>query len=546
MTVPSYRAPLLWLLLPMMCGYVLGHHLPEIATIPAVVLALVALITAYWTQRGDSDSSLRKYWPLLFFIGVSATSLLYYQHNRRFPDLWEILPPREAKLQIKVKRLYASNDPSLAKGVATITGTEDHLRQLKDYLIYFSIVTKGELIDRGQHLNAQGVLNYLPSKESPTLFEKFLQGQSIPLTLTRAYLLESPQDGSTFEVLISNLRKQAIHTLGIQLDDFTEQRSIYRGMVLGIKGELSSENKQLFLRTGTLHLFAISGLHVGIIAVTWASIFLVLRIPRRVSVVLGLALVYLYVEVTGASPSAIRAFAMTAFFWAGKSLFRQMPPFQALVASAVTVLLISPTQLFSAGFQLSYTVVTGILLWGIPLYQTLRDAWYARILQKQQHLSNLSKAVNKGLEMVVGTFCISLSATLSSAPLSILYFGLLAPFAVILNMFLVPIASLIIVSGLFSLIFGFLQLSVVSSFFNHGPLLLILITETILEKIVQTPGAFSIMAWLKDWLGYATVFLFLGSLLAGHGFRFPKLWRFTFPVVITVGMILLNSALRYI
>jgi competence protein ComEC len=223
-----------------------------------------------------------------------------------------------------------------------------------------------------------------------------------------------------------------------------------------------------------------------------------------------------------------------------------MPPFQALVASAVVVLLLAPAQLFSAGFQLSYTVVTGILVWGIPLYQALREKWHAGIVQKYQYLGTVTKLSTKLFEALAGTLCVSLSATLASAPLSILYFGVLAPMAILLNMILIPLASLVIVSGLFSLLVGFLlQLTFVSSFFNHGPLLLITFTHTILNWTVTLPAAFYPMAWVTKSLGFLTVFLFLGSLLTTRSLKLGKPALFGFPVVITVGMIFLNLLLNH-
>ena len=543
MAAQSYRAPLLWLLIPMISGYILGYHLPNISVSILLSLAIGSLLGACLCNSHPGSPAQQIWWAVSLTIAVSSASLLYFQQSRTFPDIWEELPPREAFIEIKVKRLYASIDQERISGIGQITKTDNHLTTIYGYPLYFSVEADGHSIGRGDRFSARGVLSYLPAKKAPSTFESYLTGKSIPLTLTRGYLTASPERGNQMERAIGSLRKKAISILGFGLEEYAEERSIYLGMMLGIKGELSAENKRLFLQTGTLHLFAISGLHVGIIAVTLASIFLVLRIPRQASVILGLSLLFVYVEVTGASPSAVRAFAMTAFFWIGKSIARQMPPFQALVASAVTVLIISPTQLFSAGFQLSYTVVTGILLWGIPLFQTLRENYYARTPENIRHQSRRLKWFNKTWELVAGTFSISLAASLASAPLSIMYFEILAPFAVFLNMVLVPIASLVIISGLFSILSQLSLLVILAAFFNHGPLLLIKLTNRLLEQLVNLPNSYTEISWSHSSLGFITVLLFLTSLLTCHGLRCRKRWLFLFPFAVTFGMIFLNSFL---
>ena len=312
-------------------------------------------------------------------------------------------------------------------------------------------------------------------------------------------------------------------------------------MMLGMKGELNTENKQLFLKTGTLHLFAISGLHVGIVALSLAGILNLLRVPAKVSVVVGLALVYAYVEITGANPSAVRAFAMTAFFWAGHSIARQMPPFQALTASAVIVLLLQPSQLFSPGFQLSYSVVSGILLWGMPLHRAARDRLYAAQPWKIRFQSEGEKRFFKVVEIILGALIISLAAFLASAPLSILYFGIFPPPAILLNLILVPAATLVIFSGMLSLIFGLAGVEVLSVFFNHGPLTLILLTEKMLESLVDLPGFFFEMRWIHEPLGFLTLFIYLGSLLCGHSLRLSKPKLLAIPAASLAIMLCINA-----
>ncbi len=541
MAAPSYRTPLLWILLPLISGYTLGHHLPEIAPLIPLSVGVAALGGAAWSLRLRRKSALVLIWPIAFTLGMLSVSLAYFQKIHHTPEAWSQLPPREAILTLKVKRLYDGGGPELARGIAEITGTHSHLTDLVGHEVYFSIYREGEFIYRGSRLKARGVLRYLPSGEITSSFEKGLLNRNIPLIFRRASLLQPPEEGTVKEILTARLRARCTGLLGKGIENYPDSIAVYRAMMLGIKGELNTEDKRIFLKTGTLHLFAISGLHVGIVALCLAGILNLLRVPARVSVAIGLALVYVYVEITGANPSAVRAFAMTAFFWAGHSMARQMPPFQALAASAVIVLLLQPSQLYSPGFQLSYSVVTGILLWGMPLHGMVRDRLYAAQPLKSRFQSKGQSRFFKVLEIILGALTISLAAFLASAPLSILYFGVFPPPAILLNLILVPAATLVIVSGMLSLIFGLIGMELLSVFFNHGPLTLIIPTEKILEGLVDIPGLFFDLRWIQEPLGFLTLFIYLGSILCGHALRLSKPKLLAIPVASLAIMLCINA-----
>ncbi len=542
MAAPSYRTPLLWILLPMIAGYTLGHHLPGIAPLIAATTGIAALLVAARFLRSHPQSKAwSMIWPITFILGILLVSLAYYQKVYHTPEAWTQLPRREAFLNLKVKRIFSGTDPNQVNGIGEITGTQPHLSSLVGHKLYFSIYHEGQFVYRGSRLKASGVLRYLPSGELSSPFEKYLLKQNIPIIFRRAKLLEPPAEGTLKQRIIAHLRSRCIDLLGRGIEIYPESLAVFRAMMLGMKGELNTEDKQLFLKTGTLHLFAISGLHVGIVALCIAGILNLLRIPGRVTVAVGLFLVYLYVEITGASPSAVRAFAMTAFFWAGHSFARQMPPFQALTASAVLVLLVQPSQLFSSGFQLSYSVVSGILLWGMPLHQVIRDRLQSALSWKYRYQTKGQRRFFKCLEVILGTLSISLSAFLASAPLSILYFGIFSPPAVLLNMLLVPAASLVIISGLLSLIVGLPGLEAFSAFFNHGPLAIILLTEKILQGLVRIPGMFYEIRWNYDWLGLLTLFIFLGSIMAGHALRLSKPKLLALPVAFMAILLFING-----
>ena len=123
-------------------------------------------------------------------------------------------------------------------------------------------------------------------------------------------------------------------------------------MMLGMKSELTREQEQLFLENGTMHLLAISGLHIGVIAACGHALFLLVRFPKNWIPIPNIVLIGLFVIMTGGAPSAWRALLMIACYLCLSSK-RQAASLNALVLSALICLIVDPLQLFLAGFQLS-------------------------------------------------------------------------------------------------------------------------------------------------------------------------------------------------
>ena len=118
-----------------------------------------------------------------------------------------------------------------------------------------------------------------------------------------------------------------------------------------------------FTLIGVMYLFAISGLHVAIVA---GALLLCLRhiprLPRSAAELAALALVWLYVEITGGSPSARRAALMFTFYLIALWIGRPRGSLGAILAAGLVTLILNPLDLHSPGFQLSYSVVLGLSL----------------------------------------------------------------------------------------------------------------------------------------------------------------------------------------
>ena len=97
-------------------------------------------------------------------------------------------------------------------------------------------------------------------------------------------------------------------------------------MMLGRKQDLAAIQRGLFLLSGTMHLFAINGLHIGVVALSLHALLALARCPRPLASTLVLAVLWLDVDTTGESPSAVRAFLMVAVLEAAFILRRPGQP----------------------------------------------------------------------------------------------------------------------------------------------------------------------------------------------------------------------------
>ena len=211
--------------------------------------------------------------------------------------------------------------------------------------------------------------------------------------------------------------------------------AIYRAMMLGFKKELTDEQDSLFIHSGTMHLFAINGLHIGVVALALHSLLGLARCPRALAALIVLAILWLDVDTTGASPSAVRAFLLIACFELGFLLRLPGNPVSALSVAALLVLIIDPMTLFSASFQMSYGVVLAILCFGLPLGERLRAAWKPFSSIPEITWTWKHRAVARGLEWLSSAVAIGLAAALVSAISGIEFFQTFAPGAFVANWF---------------------------------------------------------------------------------------------------------------
>lgn len=535
-TIKPTRAPALYPLVAMIAGLLLARHLP----LPPLLLTIAACGLALGALRLARVSTVS--WGLCFCLSATLGGWAYgtFRLPATPPDPILNLPLRETTLTVKMDRVFTPSDAyNTAAGLARVQTAPptSKLHPGTPLYVRLNLPEDGsfELV-RGQILQITGLLAPLPPDTPADSFAAYLKETGVHYTLERSSELSIVREASAFRLLCHRLNDQFEHLLNLGAPGEGRLQGIYTAMLLGKKTALDADQKDRFRTTGTMHLFAISGLHIGVVGAVIAQALLLVRTPRALAPFIGLPLLYTYVEVTGAAPSAVRAFLMVAFFWCSYALVRQRSPFASMVASAIFVLLLQPGQLWLVGFQLSYLVVFSILLFGIPLYEALKG-WHRPFRDRPRDEWGPWRQAYLWLADKIGLLlAISLAAWLISAPLSAAHFGFIAPYAIAVNLLLVNLAALAISTGVLSLATGLLGVSAFTWFFNHAAWVVLALMDGIVAANLRLPLAVIECPDFSESLGYLTVFAFMGILLMANASGSRKLCFIAAPITVLIGL----------
>ncbi|MCA8913904.1 MAG: ComEC/Rec2 family competence protein [Planctomycetes bacterium] len=211
-----------------------------------------------------------------------------------------------------------------------------------------------------------------------------------------------------------------------------ERAAILGATLLGERGNLTPAQRSKFVRSGTVHLLVVSGLHVGLLA---AAVLLILRAfgvdPRWAWGAAGsAALVYLFI--TGVQPSVLRATVMVVVYALGRILLRRPDPLNVLGASAIVSLAINPGDVTELGFQLSYLAVFGIL----AIAPALR---LRRPLTDSERLTR--RPWETGRDWLAASFRISLAVGLCTWPLLAYSVHIVSPSMLLTNLIVGPLLT---------------------------------------------------------------------------------------------------------
>jgi competence protein ComEC len=529
------RSPLLWLVVPFIGGLVVAKLTGCRSTAWPLGVALAATLMAVFSGGKVTRWAVAMITAMIF-AGIGSYAL----HRARLPA-WESLPPREARLSLQIDRVFTQSDARRATGLGTVTRAAKHLRDLVGQRVYFSLtLRKDEVVPiRSVVLSTVGVLVTLPENPPINTFDGYLAGAGVNFRLTRGRVLAVEKPALAYYQFCARAGTEFHAILGRGI---AEKRpalaALLRAMMLGTIHELSEEQRTLFMQSGTMHLFAISGLNIGVIAGSLQTLLLLIRLPPWARFGIGATLLWLFVDITGASPSAVRAFAMAVFLQAALVLRRPANLLAALVGSAFAVVLVSPLQLFSASFLMSYAIVTALLVLGLPLGERWSSRWAPwrnlpkPVWQWWQH------AVDFTWRSFTAALAIGVATTLVSLLTGMHYFQLLTPGSLATNLVLIPAATIVTLGGFVSLLCGLVGCGSGAMLCNHAAALVLWFIEAVVRLSVRVPGAFIPARFDPTWLGGGALVLLMAALLAGYAAQWESSRGGWWPPFLIVALVL--------
>lgn len=294
--------------------------------------------------------------------------------------------------------------------------------------------------------------------------------------------------------------------------DSPESVPLLQTLLLGQRSELDENTLARFARTGIVHVFAISGLHMGLLAGMLFFCCRMLRVPYRFAGFVILPLLFLFTLCTGMRASALRACIMIACMLLAPVVYRRPQLKNGFALAIVVILGIAPGQVLDLGFQYSFLLVAALLAFGRRLGDaflewTAPDPWAPERVHTRLWRNRIAPRLEGALMVTVICFGVS-------APLTAYTFNLISPIGLLGNLLAIPLVFWILATGFPAVGVLFLPVEVTTILFTPARLGAICLIEWV-NGLESIPRGYSWVRAPEAW----QLWLFYGCLAVW--WRFP-------------------------
>jgi ComEC/Rec2-related protein len=260
-------------------------------------------------------------------------------------------------------------------------------------------------------------------------------------------------------------------------------------MALGAREHSPEELEEAFRISGTMHLFAVSGLNVAIVAGMLTWIAALMGIPKSRAVVAIIPVILFYAVLTGFSPSAVRAALMASVFLAGYAIREKPRLLNSLGFAAIALLAWDSQPLFLPGFQLSFAVLFFIAVMAPWLGSRIARPFLTDPFIPEPLIRPARRLADRLSRGIAALIAVSMASWLGSVGLLAWHFGSVALVGIVANLVMVPLASLVMGLAAASLAAYGLQMTWITLLANRLNVAAAFGLATLAQGFSSIPGA---------------------------------------------------------
>ena len=377
------------------------------------------------------------------FMFAAGAYVEYKQHDAMLPQWESGTRMYEAQL-LEVPVHKGTSTKVLAKVVDIDSARVDGSRKEGEVYLYFPRSVEGDALEVGDILRFKAEVRPPANAGNPAEFdiENFYYIKGITGS---AYVWGDAWENlgkgkKTLVMRALSMRERVVgryRRLGFEGDGL----SLLSVLTVGEKRDFPQELKENYTAAGASHILALSGLHLGIIYMLLTLLF-PYRGRNRLLVLLRetvvVAALWAFAYVAGLPASVVRAATLFSLMSLGRCLRQEPSSLSSLAFAAIAMLIFSPHLLFDVSFQLSFSAVFAILLLTPPLQEVLNVAEHGRLYR---YVANL--------------LILTLAAQVGTLPFVWYHFGILPLYSLLTNIFVVPLAFVLMVLAFLLLVTSF-------------------------------------------------------------------------------------------
>lgn len=508
------KIPALVTVLPIMTGIIISYYSGFDISAMAygiffIILIVISIVSLFvYRKISKGELFLFSYFMLLVLFGIFSFQLRYFKmENDNISHLTEKLKNRKIPLtgliaeqpEIRDDRVRFLIDAETADGILC-SGT------ILVTVYKYSKDADETRLQYGDVISIEGKLEDLPHRRNPGEFDygEYLKMHDINAVFTGTGTGKIELTGHTEPDFYKGNLLIPVKQYSIKVIDKYiggDEGEYLKGLVLGERSNISKEVKENFVNAGVAHIIAVSGLNVAyVIIILWGVlIFVPVRYSYKVTVML--IFIVFYMNLTGNSPSIIRATIMASVFLLSQVIERKPNPYNIISFAALVILVIDPRQLFDAGFILSFTAILSIVIIYPGLEKLINKIkWYREL--------NTEKFGGKIIKWTVALFMGTLAAQLGTLPITAMMFKKISIISLAANLFAIPLSNLTLGIG-FVMIIASVFSSWLASVFGALNSFLLFIQLVMIDTCAKLDYAF-VETYFVDWM----LFIFYYAVLA--------------------------------